>query len=246
MVKNKGFALVELLVVVAIILLLIALLIPVFTMVEEYVEYIGCVNNMRNLYAGLVGYATDRNGRMPYYWDEYDLVNNLTGTPMWWGYPATLYLINDFPDINPYKGVSWINPSHYADFGKYLQKNDRGISNLFFCQAGDNSYFAQAYEGKRRYISNYYGFFGPDGDISHAIGKNREYQSSSPTGFNRPITLGLDVAGTWLLADFNWGTSSTAHKNFSKNILHLDGSVNLTPYQFWKNGYVWLDKFPEY
>jgi prepilin-type N-terminal cleavage/methylation domain-containing protein len=242
--NRKAFTLVEMLVVVAIVLLFIALLLPALTLVEEYAKYVECMNNMRNLYSGLASYATDRSGRMPYYWDEGDLVNNLDGTPMWWGYPAVRYLVENFPEENPYKGAPWNNPYHWADFAKYLRQNHRGISNLFYCQAGDNGYFTGKYEGRRVYTSNYYGYFGPDNDISWAIGRNREYQSSSRTGFNRPITLGLDVNGTWLLSDFSWGKNVTAHKDKFKNILHLDGSVFLTAPQYWANHYVWLDRFP--
>ena len=249
-----GFSLVEMLVVIAIVLLLVALVLPVFSFVTEQAKIVQCASNLRTLHIGLTGYASDNRGNMPYYWDEDNYFDNLDATPMWWGFPAFQYIVNNFPDINPYTNAPWKNPNEWQSFSKLLAQQYRQEWEIFFCQAGDNYYYAQAYEGERMYPSNYYGYFGPDRDI-FSIGNRRSYQTSTPSGFNRPINAGLDIAGTWLLADFHWNVNrnedprwgvDTAHKDYSKNILHLDGSVVFTRPEFWIREDIWLDRFPKY
>jgi prepilin-type N-terminal cleavage/methylation domain-containing protein len=244
--KKKGFSLVEMLVVVAIILLLIAMLVPVFTMVEEYVNYADCVSNMRNIYGGLLAYSNDYNGDLPLYNGGSWYV--LTEVAMKWAYPAMKYLL-EIPDINPYTGSPWSVPSDNGYFSRYLNQYHHDVQDILYCRAGDNSYYYKAYEGgSRTYVSNYVGYLSPLG-YCYAVDSHRDYQSADPTQLNRPIRMGHDPAGTWLLSDIHWdkggGTFWAPHTDKSKNILHLDGSVFLTKPKYWRNSYVWVDRFPE-
>jgi prepilin-type N-terminal cleavage/methylation domain-containing protein len=245
--RRKGFALVELLVVVAIILLLVALLIPVFTMVEEHVKYVGCINNMRNIYGGVLSYSNDYNGRMPFYIRPSNSDGTLTVIASLWAFPAMKYLI-DIPEINPYTGNPWSMPGDNGYFSRYMGQYENTAWDILFCQTGDNNYYSKAYEGDRTYVSNYVGYFGP---VCHcpAVARNRDYQDNNPLNFNRPVRLGHDPGSTWLLGDIDWGLGGGAvwapHIDHSKNILHLDGSVFLTPKEYWLNSYVWVDRFPE-
>jgi prepilin-type N-terminal cleavage/methylation domain-containing protein len=61
----KGFTLVELLVVTAIIAILIALLLPALKKVRQIADRTACAANMRTVAAGFIGYAHDNKGRFP-------------------------------------------------------------------------------------------------------------------------------------------------------------------------------------
>jgi prepilin-type N-terminal cleavage/methylation domain-containing protein len=61
----RGFSLIELLVVVAIILLLIAILIPVFVAVQDQAALVGCQLNLKQLGLGFHMYAADNNATLP-------------------------------------------------------------------------------------------------------------------------------------------------------------------------------------
>jgi prepilin-type N-terminal cleavage/methylation domain-containing protein/prepilin-type processing-associated H-X9-DG protein len=63
--KHRGFTLVELLVVVAIIAVLIAILLPALAKAREAAIRIQCASNLRQLCAITIGYASDNRGRYP-------------------------------------------------------------------------------------------------------------------------------------------------------------------------------------
>jgi prepilin-type processing-associated H-X9-DG protein len=212
-------------------------------MVEEYVKYVGCVNNMRNIYTGVLSYSGDRNGNLPFYIRPSSGDGTLTVIASLWALPTMYYLV-ELPGDNPNTGNPWSMPGDRNNFTSYLRQHYPKCWDLLFCQAGDNSYYSRAYEGSRRYVSNYVGVFGP---INHckAAASKRDYQDNNPLQFNRPIRMGHDPDSTWLLYDIHWSGGWTAHSNDSKNLLFLDGSVMLTPREFWGNSYVYIDRYPE-
>ena len=61
----RGFTLTELLVVVAILGVLIALLLPALKAAKETAKSIVCVNNLRQIYTGMVNDTNDNGGQMP-------------------------------------------------------------------------------------------------------------------------------------------------------------------------------------
>jgi prepilin-type N-terminal cleavage/methylation domain-containing protein/prepilin-type processing-associated H-X9-DG protein len=63
---HRGFTLVELLVVIALIGLLAALLLPALNRARTRAVAIGCLNNVRQLVFAWTLYADDHNGRLPY------------------------------------------------------------------------------------------------------------------------------------------------------------------------------------
>ena len=62
---EKGFTLVELLVVVAIIAILMAILLPALSMVREKTRLIACMSNMEQIYRAFALYANENNDLCP-------------------------------------------------------------------------------------------------------------------------------------------------------------------------------------
>jgi len=62
---NRGFTLVELLVVIAIIAILAAILFPVFAKAREKAEAASCLSNLKQLGTAVLLYASDHDNRLP-------------------------------------------------------------------------------------------------------------------------------------------------------------------------------------
>lgn len=78
--RNKAFTLVELLVVIGIIAVLVGIILPVINTARKSSTQVACQANLRSLMQGLLGYAAENKGSMPYgfIWNEM----NSTGTPI--------------------------------------------------------------------------------------------------------------------------------------------------------------------
>ena len=63
---HRGFTLIELLVVIAIIAILAALLLPALSGAVENGRRTSCISNGRQLMAGMIAYANDHDGYLPY------------------------------------------------------------------------------------------------------------------------------------------------------------------------------------
>lgn len=82
--QRCGFTIIELLAVVAIILILLALLIPGLKAIKERSQSTTCLNNMRQIGAGMMGYVADNNGFFPWAGGE---DRNLKEDWVWGGQP---------------------------------------------------------------------------------------------------------------------------------------------------------------
>ncbi len=67
--RKHGFTLVELLVVIGIISILIAMLLPALNRARESARTVSCLSNLRQVTQGLMMYAQDNHGSLPYAWD---------------------------------------------------------------------------------------------------------------------------------------------------------------------------------
>ena len=63
---RRAFTLVELLVVIAIIAVLAALLLPALASARDQGRKAACLSNLRQIGIGLINYATDNDGKIPF------------------------------------------------------------------------------------------------------------------------------------------------------------------------------------
>ncbi len=64
-IRPRGFTLVELLVVIAVIAILIAMLLPALQKAKSAASNVKCMSNMRQLGLAILGYATENRGKLP-------------------------------------------------------------------------------------------------------------------------------------------------------------------------------------
>jgi prepilin-type N-terminal cleavage/methylation domain-containing protein/prepilin-type processing-associated H-X9-DG protein len=100
--QRRGFSLVELLVVVAVIALLTALIVPAGMAVRKQVSATRSMSNLRQWGSALTGFATDQKGKLP--WEGYKNANQMAGNfsqKLWWANALPPYVGEE-----PYSEVS--------------------------------------------------------------------------------------------------------------------------------------------
>jgi prepilin-type N-terminal cleavage/methylation domain-containing protein/prepilin-type processing-associated H-X9-DG protein len=131
--KNKGFTLVELLVVIGIIALLISILLPALTRAKEQANTIKCASNLRQIAVAITAYATDNRGKLiP---DLVETGGSIYPQGFFWANAlvAQKYLVATTGDVNPTATVGIIpKPSN----------------NVFVCPDGITDSFGAASTAK--------------------------------------------------------------------------------------------------
>ncbi len=103
---KRGFTLIEMLVVIAILALLISLVVPVVSNSLKKGRELGCLSNLRQLGQALVMYASDHNSQLPRYqdsngyWDE-KLAKYLGEEATVFVCPMDPYLSDEDPALRP-------------------------------------------------------------------------------------------------------------------------------------------------
>lgn len=123
--KNKGFTLVELLVVISIIALLLSVLMPSLSKARESARAVKCKANLRQLDVGAKLYAEDYNGRLPSA-REYS-ADSPVGTGPWFntedGYKTHALGSRSFPGIGAYVNLDLV----YNETQNNLRPRDGSI-----------------------------------------------------------------------------------------------------------------------
>lgn len=108
--RRFAFTLIELLVVIAIIALLMSLMLPTLASAKKTANLVQCANNMRQICAGMIGYASDHRGRFPpnypgINWYDADRVGNWVGRPL--GTGGVLVCPEDSEAMRSYSMNHW-------------------------------------------------------------------------------------------------------------------------------------------
>ena len=109
--RDKGFTLIELMIVIAIIAILAAILIPNFLHARAEAQTSGCEGNVKMIATGLEEYAVDHQGSYP---PSGAVTSSLLGTP---------YL--DITPTDPVNGSTYNVTTTSGSYGYYLV-NDAG------------------------------------------------------------------------------------------------------------------------
>lgn len=121
--SRKGFTLIELMIVIAIIAILAAILVPNFIRARAQGQLTACKSNLKNIGTALEMYATDNGGRYPVTLKKLSEVSSLNNT-------ATQAYLKQIP-ICPSAGINT-----YGDAYQYHQNPD---NYSLYCEGSNHT-----------------------------------------------------------------------------------------------------------
>jgi prepilin-type N-terminal cleavage/methylation domain-containing protein/prepilin-type processing-associated H-X9-DG protein len=130
---TRGFTLIELLVVISIVALLIAILLPALESARLAAQQVACLSNQRQLGVGLMGYANEREGRLPALQNQKSIPP--TSSTVTWGMQIAPYLgRDDFAERD-----SWTDSEDHVFWGP---SDQRGFRKAAVPPNGSNQHIA--------------------------------------------------------------------------------------------------------
>lgn len=218
--KNRGFTLLELLVVVAIIAILVALLLPAIQSAIVTSRRTACVSNLRQIGAGIFAYAADNAGQIPYGPKAPPFTNPLDFYPST-GAPTSLLSLQSGAPV----GLGLLVKTYLANTPQVL-----------FCPGADQPLDAQAQLAKvgvgQAQSSYYYrhagntSLFDPNGVAP--VPQNILLANLGLNSQGLPVRALVMDSVFLTMAEFStFGvTNKTNHKGLWVNVLYADGHVN--------------------
>jgi prepilin-type N-terminal cleavage/methylation domain-containing protein/prepilin-type processing-associated H-X9-DG protein len=215
--RSKGFTLVELLVVMAIIAILAALLLPAFASAKDKARKVACISNLRQLGIAIRTYASDGDGRIPYGPSAPPFSN-----------PSDFY-----PSTGAPTSLISLQSGAPVGLGLLLQHYLTGEPEILFCPGADQAVDAAtelAKVGVSQAQSGYYYRHGGNTLLhdTYAATNSPEHLKLDSLGLNRngqPIrALALDTIFLCPPDLATYGVKpSTHHRQRYANILFEDG-----------------------
>lgn len=120
--NKKGFTLIELMIVIAIIAILAAILVPNFVKARAQGQLTACKSNLKNIGTAAEMYSADHNGRYPTSQEDFTKAGGQSGS----GYLKVLPMCPTTPDQG-YKYAAQSNPDFYYVYCAMADHRQAGI-----------------------------------------------------------------------------------------------------------------------
>jgi prepilin-type N-terminal cleavage/methylation domain-containing protein/prepilin-type processing-associated H-X9-DG protein len=235
---QKGFTLVELLVVIGIIALLISILLPSLNKARETANKAKCASNLHQIGLAILLYQNDNNQFYP------RTVQDTTGIPKaTWGYAAGAPTTSADPFLSNPEGPNNVSASFFL-----LLRNEQITANVFVCPSSNAT--GWDFGGGSNSAQNWVDWNGTSsgaGCITNCLSYSYENPFASSTAIANGFQLKNPDATFAIAADINPGTSvpnstynptniltnspssimqygnSNNHQNAGQNVLYGDG-----------------------
>lgn len=217
---QRGFTLVELLVVLAVIAILAAMLLPALSSAKEKGRRAACLSNLRQIGIATISYAHDNTGQIPFGPKAPPFTSPANFYPST-GAPTSLISLQSGVPV----GLGLLLAQHLAANPKVLfcpstdqpLDSDLELSRVGVTQAQSSYYYRHA--GNIQFFDNPYEPYVPESLQLDHLGRNRDGQPI------KAIVMDTQFLAAPEMASFNVKTH-THHGQKTANILFTDGHVS--------------------